>query len=115
MLPLSLDQAPLLQVAQQRVDRVRVDRDDAVGDRLDLLDQAVAVGGLAGDQVQDEQREDVAAADLAAEHVHRAGAAPGWRPGLAGAARALAARAASASLRASRLSLFALAGHAARL
>ena len=44
------------------------------GDRLDLLDQLVAVGGAAlraGDQVEDQQREDVAAPHLAAEDVRR--------------------------------------------
>ena len=55
------------------------------GDRLDLLDQLVAVGGArlrAGDQVEDQQREDVAPPQLAAEHVRRpAPRAPGPRLG----------------------------------
>ena len=37
------------------------------GDLLDLLDQAVPVGGLPAEQVEHEEREDVPAADVPAE------------------------------------------------
>src|SRR5690348_4609723 len=47
MLPLALDQPAGLEVTKQRIDGVRVHGDDPVGDPLDLLDQAIPVGGLA--------------------------------------------------------------------
>src|SRR5919109_23829 len=69
VLPTSVDQLAGLELAQKRIHGVRVDGDDALRDLLDLLDQAVSVRRLARDQVQHEQREDVAAPQLAAEHV----------------------------------------------
>src|SRR5436190_3526061 len=39
VLPLTRDQPTGLQVTEERIDRVRVDRDHAVADGLDLLDQ----------------------------------------------------------------------------
>src|SRR5215218_7847368 len=77
MLPLPLDQPPRLEVAQQRIHRVGIRGDHAVGDPLDLLDQAVSVGGLPLDQVKHEEREHIPAANLATEHVHRSPSAPG--------------------------------------
>ena len=93
VLPVALDHLVGLELAQQRVDRVRVDRDHALGDPLDLLDQPVAVLRLALDQVQDEQREEVAAADLAAEDVHRSACSVTERTREIGAQLAVGARA----------------------
>src|SRR4029079_3036339 len=76
VLPLALDQPARLEVPEQRIDRVGIHRDHAVRDVLDLLDQPIAVGGLALDQMQDKQREYGAAPDLPAEDVHRAAASP---------------------------------------
>src|SRR2546429_171141 len=38
MLPAALDQAPRLELSQERVDRVRIQHDRATRERLDLLD-----------------------------------------------------------------------------
>ena len=98
VLPLPLDHPLRLQLPQQRIHRVRVDRDHPLRDLLDLLDQVVAVGRLGADQVQDEEREDVAAADLAAEDVGWAAATlAGRRPGLVESAAFAASSTASRS------------------
>src|SRR3954464_490034 len=69
VLPPPLHEAPRLEVAQQRVHRVRVDAQHALGDRGDSLHELVAVGGPVVDEVEDEQRQHLALAELAGEGV----------------------------------------------
>ena len=71
VLPLALDQPAPLELAQQRVHRVRVHRQHAGRHRPDALHQLVAVARPLVDQVQDEQRQDRAPAQLAGERVLR--------------------------------------------
>ena len=95
VLPLPRDQPARLEVAQQRVHRVRVDGEQPVADLGDALDQLVAVGAPVAEQVQHEQRQHAGAAQLARDRVGRAGAA---RPAAApAAARAASSGAASAT------------------
>ena len=96
VLPLARHQAALLERPQQRVHRVRVHGQRASGQRLDALDQLVAVRRPAADVVQDEQRQQPGtrrspisgsvlpaparlAASTAARDVSRAGTWALWR------------------------------------
>src|SRR5439155_15618631 len=60
VLPLPLDQPAGLELAQQRIHRVRVDRDNAGAHLRDALHELVAVRRASVDVVEHEQREHVA-------------------------------------------------------
>src|SRR3954466_15679759 len=80
VLPLAADELLLLERPQQRIHRVRVDRDEPAGQLAHALHELVAVRRLAGEEVQDEQREQPGAAQLADERGLRAGPARAGRP-----------------------------------
>src|SRR3954447_1310723 len=69
VLPSALDQLALLELAQQRIHRVRVDAEDAGRDRADPVHQLVAVARSVGDEVEDEQRQHLALAQLPRERI----------------------------------------------
>jgi hypothetical protein len=59
---------------QQRVHRVRVDRDGAAGQRADPLHQLVAVRGILGAVVEHQQRHQTRATQIADQRIDRTGA-----------------------------------------
>ena len=75
VLPLARHEPLRLELAQQRVHRVRVDGDQAAADLADALHQPPAVRRLLAQEVQHEQRQQPGAAQLADERVLRARAA----------------------------------------
>ena len=79
VLPLAADEPLLLERAQERIHRVRVDGDEPAGQLGHTLHELVAVGRLASEEVQDEQRQQAGPAQLGDEGV--------LRPGPAGAGR----------------------------
>src|SRR3954471_10065505 len=77
VLPAALDQLALLELAQQRVHRVRVHAEDAGRDRADAVHQLVAVTRSVGDEVEDEQRQHLALTQFARERIALATARAG--------------------------------------
>src|SRR5688500_3090878 len=75
VLPLARDEALGLERAQERVHRVRVHGDEAAGDVRHALDELVAVGRAGAQEVQDEQRQQPVAAQLAEQRIGAAGRA----------------------------------------
>ena len=73
VLPLAGDVAVGLERAQQRVHRVRVDRQRARGQRPDAVHQLVAVGRLLGDEVQHQQRQQPRPPQVADQRIGAAG------------------------------------------
>src|SRR5437764_54315 len=69
MLPVPADQAARLELAQERIHRVRIDRENALGDLRDPLHQLVPVRRALGDEVQHQERQHVAPAELAREGI----------------------------------------------
>ena len=67
MLPLPDDEPALLQPPQQRIDRVRIHRQQAGAERLDPRHQAGAVVGPVRQQMKDQDREDRLGLDRAPE------------------------------------------------
>ena len=71
MLPLARDEALGLQRAQQRIHRVRVDREQPAGQRADALHELVAVRRAGAQQVQDEQPQQPGPAQAGEQRVAR--------------------------------------------
>src|SRR5215469_5096857 len=53
VIPCCANKAAFFQTTQQRIDLVRVDRDEVAADRLDALHQSVAVIGLFFDEMEE--------------------------------------------------------------
>src|SRR4051812_4765670 len=69
VLPAALDQPSRLELPEQRVHRVRVDAQHSLGHGGDALHELVSVRGAVVDEVQDQQRQHLALAELAGERV----------------------------------------------